>query len=255
MRSSAPYHISSPFTLLPGETLHDLEYNNMKIIQRAGAFHFGTDAVLLSDFLLLRKGDRALDLGTGTGAIPLLVCAHREGVCMDAVEIQPDMADMAARSVSYNALSERIRVYHMDMRDAPEYLGRGAYDLVACNPPYSRAGAALLSASENKRVSRHEGDISLPEICLCAGALIKNGGRFAVVYPAQRMFEMMTAMRAARLEPKRVRCVQHTLSRAPKLALIDAVKNGGEQLHWLPPLILRNEDGTPAPEWTRIYGK
>lgn len=252
--------LSDPFVmsdvhLMPGERVDDLQYNGMKIIQKTDAFRFGTDAVLLSDFALVRKNNRVADLGTGTGAIALLIAAHHESAQIDAVEIQTDMADMAERSVRMNRMSERVRVHSMDLRNAAAVLGYGKFDQVVCNPPYSKEGAALASVRENQRLSRHEGDTTIGEICLAAAQLLKTGGRYSVVFPAQRAFEMMTEMKKADLAPKRIRCVQGTKNHAPRLILIDSVKNGGEQLHWLPPLILKNEDGSETEEWFRIYGR
>lgn len=245
----------SDVALLEGERIDDLQFGGMKIIQKTKAFRFGTDAVLLSDFAFIRKNDRVADLGTGTGAIAFLIAAHHESVQVDAVEIQTDMAEMAERSVKLNGISDRVRIHALDLRNAWEKLGYGKFDQVVCNPPYSKEGAALASISENKRISRHEGDTTIGEICLAASALLKTGGRFSVVFPAQRAFEMMCEMKKANLAPKRVRCVQGTKNHAPRLILIDSVKNGGEQLHWLPPLILKNEDGSETQEWFRIYGR
>lgn len=247
--------ITSDIALLDGERIDDLQFGGMKIIQKTEAFRFGTDAVLLSDFALVRKNDRVIDLGTGTGAIALLIAAHHESAKISAVEIQKDMAEMAERSVKMNALNDRVKVYHMDLREAARNLGFGQFDQVVCNPPYSKEGAALASVRENQRLSRHEGDTTIPEICKAAASLLKTGGRFSVVFPAQRAFEMMSDMKLCNLAPKRIRCVQGTKNHAPRLILIDSVKNGGEQLHWLPPLILKNEDGSETEEWFRIYGR
>lgn len=246
---------TSEITLLEGERVDDLQYNGMKIIQKTDAFRFGTDAVLLADFALVRKNDRVADLGTGTGAIAILIAAHHETAQVDAVEIQADMAEMAERSVRMNRISGRVRVHSMDLRKAAEKLGYGKFDQVVCNPPYSKEGAALVSVRENQRLSRHEGDTTIGEICQAAAKLLKTGGRFSVVFPAQRAFEMMLEMQKSNLAPKRIRCVQGTKNHAPRLMLIDSVKNGGEQLHWLPPLILKNEDGSETEEWFRIYGR
>ncbi|MBR3929854.1 MAG: tRNA1(Val) (adenine(37)-N6)-methyltransferase [Clostridia bacterium] len=245
----------SEIALLEGERIDDLQYNGMKIIQKENAFRFGTDAVLLSDFALVRKNDRVADLGTGTGAIALLIAAHHETSQIDAIEIQEDMAEMAQRSVCMNHIENRVRVHCMDLRKAAKNLGYGKFDQVVCNPPYSKEGAALQSIRENQRLSRHEGDTTIGEICSSAAALLKTGGRFSVVFPAQRAFEMMCEMKKTNLAPKRIRCIQGTKNHAPRLILIDSVKNGGEQLHWLPPLILKNEDGSETEEWFRIYGR
>lgn len=254
MNSSVPFPICEP-ELHAGERLDDLQNGGMKIIQKTDAFRFGTDAVLLSDFARVRKNERVIDLGTGTGAIALLIAGRHKDAAIDAVEIQPDMAEMAQRSVALNGLQAQIRVHAMDMRCAPDALGHGKFDCAVCNPPYSKIGAALASVRENQRLSRHESEISIAEICRCAAALLKTGGRFSVVFPAQRAFEMMTAMQAASLAPKRIRTVHGTSLHAPRLILIDSVKNGGAQLHWMEPLILKNTDGTNTEEWLRIYGR
>ena len=241
--------------LREGERLDDLECGGYRLIQRRDGFRFTTDSVLLADFARPRKWDRAVDLGCGTGVIATLLVAHCEGVTVDAIEIQEDVADMAARSVSLNRLEDRVRVHRMDMRDAWKTLGAGKYTLAVCNPPYGRAGAALLSESEEKRLSRHEAALTIDDVALSASKLLRTGGRFAAVFPAPRAFELMRAMQDNGMAPKRVRTVHGVEGRAPKLILIDAVRGGGEGLEWLPPLTLQREDGTPTEEWKRIYGK
>ena len=239
--------------LKPGERLDDLQCGGLKLIQRPDAFRFGTDSVLLADFANPKKKDIAVDLGCGTGAIALLMAGHVPELSVDAVELQGEIADMARRSVELNGLTDRVRVHCMDMREAWRALGAGRHTLAVCNPPYGKIGAALESQNEAKRLARHEGDLSPEDIVKSAAMLIKNGGRFCVIYPAPRAFEMMRAMYQNGLAPKRVRTVHGVMGRAPKFVLMDAVKGGGEGLHWLEPLVLRNPDGTFTEEWHRIY--
>ena len=239
--------------LRPGERLDDLQCRGLKLIQRPDAFRFGTDSVLLADFANPKKKDIAVDLGCGTGAIALLMAGHVPELSVDAVERQEEIADMARRSVELNGLQDRVRVHGMDMREAWRTLGAGRYTLAVCNPPYGKIGAALESQNEAKRLARHEGGLSPADIARSAAMLIKNGGRFCVIYPAPRAFEMMRAMYENGLAPKRVRTVHGVMGRAPKFVLMDAVKGGGEGLHWLEPLVLRNPAGTFTEEWHRIY--
>ncbi len=239
--------------LLPGERLDDLQTGGMKLIQRPDAFRFGTDSVLLADFAAPRRGDAAADLGCGTGAIALLMAAHQAALTVDAVELQPDIADMARRSVELNGLGDRVRVFNLDMRQAWRELGAGRYSLAVCNPPYGRRGAALESRNEAKRIARHEGDLAPADVAKSAAMLLKNGGRFCVIYPAPRAYEMMRAMDEAGIAPKRLRTVHGVAGRAPKFVLLEGVKQGGEGLHWLEPLVLRREDGSFSEEWHRIY--
>ena len=248
-----PDTLKSPY-LRPGERLDDLQLGGLKLIQRPDAFRFGTDSVLLADFASPRPGDRAVDLGCGTGAIALLMAGHRPGLHVDAVEIQPEIADMARRSVQMNGLEETVTVHEMDMRNAWRVIGAGLRSLVVCNPPYGRSGAALESVADAKRIARHEGDLTPGDIARSAMMLLKNGGRFCVIYPAPRAFEVMQAMQENHLAPKRIRTVHGVEGRAPKFVLMDAVKGGGSGLHWLEPLVLRHADGSFTPEWHRIYG-
>ena len=237
----------------PGERLDDLQLDGLKLIQRPDAFRFGTDSVLLADFAAPRKNDRAIDLGCGTGAVALLMAGHQPALAVDGVEIQPEIADMARRSVLLNDLDDRVRVFEGDMRDSWRALGAGRYTLAVCNPPYGRSGAALESRSETKRLARHEGDLTPDDIARAAAMLLKNGGRFCAIYPAPRAYELMRAMDGAGIAPKRVRTVHGVAGRAPKFVLLEGVRQGGEGLHWLPPLVLRAEDGTFTEEWHRIY--
>lgn len=241
--------------LYPGERLDDLQTGGLKLIQKRGTFCFGTDSVLLADFARPRRREQAADLGCGNGAIALLLAGHRPEIQVDAVELQPEMADMAERSVRLNGLSERVRVHRGDMRRAWEMLGRECMSLVVCNPPYGARGRAIASAGEAERIARHEGDLSPEDVTRAAASILKYGGRFCAVYPARRAFELMSAMQACRLAPKRIRSVHATALRAPKLVLIEGVKGGGSGLNWLPPLILYEADGSVSAEWKRIYGR
>ena len=239
----------------PGERVDDLRRGGLMILQRPDRFRFGTDSVLLAHFAAPRKGDRVADLGTGSGVLCLLMSARQPQAVFDGVEVQADMADMARRSVAMNHLEARIRIHHMDMRRAAAELGYGGYTLVVCNPPYSQPGRAIASAQAAVSLARHQGELALEEIALSGAQLLKNGGRMALVYPAAGLLDLMWALRAARLEPKRIQLVQDRPGAQPKLALLDAVKGGGSQLHWLPPLVLREADGSWSGQWREIYGE
>ena len=227
----------------------------LRILQKQHGFRYGTDAVLLSDFALIHKRDRVADFGAGTGIISLLLAGRYPGIRVDGIEIQSDLAEMAARSVQMNGLSDRITVHEGDIRDALALLGTNSMDAVVCNPPYFKSEASLLPEDENKRASRIDGSITIAEICLSANKVLKSGGRMSVVFPAARAAELIGAMEQNHLAPKRIRTVHGTVDHAPKLILMDAVKDGGSQLMWLPLLILQNKDGTPTEEYRRIYGE
>ena len=238
--------------LRPGERLDDLQTAGLWLIQRPGTFCLGTDSVLLADFAAPGRGERITDLGCGNGAIALLLAGHRPDAAIEAVEIQSELADMAARSVALNGLGERVRVHCADMREAWRVIGRERCTLAVCNPPYGAAGCGRERADDSERTARS--GLTPAEVALSAASVLRYGGRFCACYPAVRAFEMMEAMRACGLAPKRVRCVQARADRAPKLLLLEGVKGGGAGLNWLPPLILYDADGSHSAEWRRIYG-
>ncbi len=237
----------------PHERVDDLQLGGLKIIQNPSAFCFGMDAVLLADFVTLRPGDPVADLGAGTGILPVLLSQKDPHAVFHAIEIQRDMADMAARTMAMNDLEHRIMVHAMDLRHSPQRLGHGTMNVVVCNPPYSKQGSALPSKAPEIQMARHEADCSLPEITQAGAALLKNHGRMCLVFPAVRMLELCDALRAYRLEPKRVRMVCSKASRSPYLVLMEAIKNAKPGLKWMPPLVVYQEDGRETAELQRIY--
>ena len=238
-----------------GERLDDLQRGGLRIIQRPQGFRFGTDAVLLADFAGVKKGERVADMGTGTGVLPLLLSARAEGTTFDAFEIQADVADMAARSVRLNGLERRIRVHHADCREAAKVIGHECCQLVVSNPPYTKGGAGLVSPEATRAISRSDSDCSLEEWIAACGRVLKNGGRLCCVFPAPRFLELCDAMRAARIEPKRVRFVVARESAAPKLVLTEGLKGGRPGLHVQPMLITHDAQGNFTEEMRRIYGE
>ena len=237
----------------PNERVDDLQYNGLRIIQNPAAFRFGMDAVLLADFTRLRPHEHAADMGTGTGILALLMSQKQPDCIIDAFEIQPDMADMAMRSVKLNGLEERICVHTADMRNAWQIVGREALNAVICNPPYGKKGGTLTNDQRTVQIARHETECTIDDITAACAAVLKNHGRLSMVFPAQRMLELCDAMRRVRLEPKRIRMVCAHASDAPYLVMIEAMKNATPSLLWQPPLIVYNADGSETEEIARIY--
>ena len=238
----------------PGERLDDLRRGNLRILQRPDGFCFGMDSVLLAAFAAERAGiGAAADLGTGSGVLPLLICARVPGIHFDGVELQPDVADMAARSMRINHMEDRIRIHSLDLRDAPRMLGHANYRLVVANPPYGQPGGGMESPDAARRVARQEGEADLHALCRAAGALLQNGGRFDVVFPAPRLLMLLDAMREARVEPKRIKLVHPRWGSAPGQALVEGIKGAKPMLHFLPPLYVRDERGCETDALRRIY--
>ena len=236
------------------ERIDDLQRGGLRVIQRADAFRFGTDAVLLADFAAPRRHDRVCDLGTGTGIIPLLLYARENTISADAVEIQPDMADMAARSMAMNGLNEKIRVLSGDLRSIRTLLPHARYDLVTCNPPYGKAGGTLLNPDASKRLARHEESCAIEDVACAAAWLLQNGGRLCYVFPAARMIELSDAMRKYRMAPKRIRMVHSRVEKAAHLCLMEGMLDARPGLIIEPPLVIYDENNAYTPELRRIYG-
>lgn len=243
----------NPVTLLPDERVDDLQRNGLAIIQNPNQFCFGMDAVLLADFVTLRKHDRVVDLGTGTGILPILLSQNEDTAVFDAIEWQPYMAEMSGRSIQMNGLQDRICIHCDDVRNAHSFLGYETVSAVVSNPPYGKQKATIHSENTGERLSKHETDCTLTDFINAAAAILKNQGRFFVVFPANRLLDLLDTLRSKRLEPKRIRMVCSKASKPPYLVMIEAVKNAKPFLLWEKPLIVYNENGVETAEMDRIY--
>lgn len=235
------------------ERIEDLEFKGLRIIQNTSKFCFGTDAVLLSHFAGIRKGDIVVDLGTGTGIIPLLLAGRMEEASICGVEIQSETAEMANRSIHMNRLESRVKILEGDLKDAPEKLGKGSCSLVVSNPPYKKVGSGILNPQDDIAIARHEILCTLEDVLLSASRLLQAGGRFAMVHRPDRMMDILMGMRRVHLEPKRIRMVHPQLHKAPSLILIEAVFHGKPHLNWMPPLIIYDENNQYTDELKEIY--
>lgn len=235
------------------ERIDDLQLAGLRILQKTTGFRFGMDAVLLADFARVEARDRVADFGTGTGILPLLLAGRGRGTHIDALEIQPDMADMAKRSISLNQLAERITVHNVPVERADEVITPGSLDAIVCNPPYGIPGSTLLNPEKSLSTARHQSEDGLGAWYRMAYRLLRGKGRFHMIYPAPRMLEAMTALSKARLEPKRFRLVYPYADKPANLVLIEAMKDAKPMLHPEPPLIIYEQDGGMTPELKRIY--
>ena len=236
------------------ERVDDLQRNGYRIIQRTDGFCFGMDAVLLSGFAMVKKGERALDLGTGTGIIPILLEAKMEGEHFSALEIQREVADMARRSVSLNGLEEKIQIVEGDIREASQIFGAASFDVVTSNPPYMNDAHGLKNPDLPKAIARHEVLCTLDDVVREASRVLKTGGRFYMVHRPHRLAEIITVLRGYKLEPKRMKMVHPFADRDANMVLIEAVKGGGVFLKMEAPVIVFKEPGVYADEIRDVYG-
>ena len=237
----------------PGERIDELGRGGLRIIQHPGRFPFSVDAVLLAHYVKVRRRDRVLDLGTGCGVIPLLLSALYPEARLTGLEVQPETAEMAARSVQMNGLEDRIRIVCGDFRQVGPLLGYEQFDVVTINPPYREPDRGRVSPVPGRAAARHGLTGDLGDAMAAAAAAVKFRGRVAVVFLAERLTDLLVTMRAARLEPKRLRLVQPRAGQPANLLLLEAVKGGGTGLTVEAPLVIYSEGQTYTAEMRRIY--
>ena len=240
--------------LMENERLDDLQRNGLKIIQKTDGFCFGMDAVLLSGFASVKPGERALDLGTGTGIIPLLLSAKTKGDHFTGLEIQTEIMKMAQRSVALNGLEKKIDIIQGDLKEASRIFGAASFDVVTSNPPYMNDAHGLKNPGDVKAISRHEVLCTLEDVVREGTKALKPGGRFYMVHRPHRLAEIITVMRQYKLEPKRMKFVHPFADKDANMVLIEAVRGGGAWLKLEPPVIVYKEPGVYTDEIYEIYG-
>ncbi len=247
--------INKKTTLLKNnERLDELHRNGYFIIQDPGRFCFGMDAVLLSGFAHVKKGEHVLDLGTGTGIIPILLEAKTEGQHFTGLEIQPESADMAARSVAYNELEEKVSIVTGDIKEASQIFGAASFDVVTTNPPYMIGQHGLQNPTDAKAIARHEVCCTLDDILRESARILKPQGRFYMVHRPFRLAEIFSKMVEYRIEPKRMQLVYPYVDKEPNMVLIEGMRGGKSRLTVEKPLIVYESEGKYTSEIYDIYG-
>lgn len=241
--------------LNPKERIDDLHRNGYKIIQNEEGFCFGIDAVLLSSFADVKKNEKMLDLGTGTGILPILMEAKSEGQHFTGLEIQKESVDMALRSVALNHLQEKITIVEGDIKEASTIFGKRTFDVVTSNPPYMIGSHGIENTDMPKAIARHEILCTLQDLVRETAYLLKPGGRFYMVHRPFRLAEIFATLMTYRLEPKRMRLVYPYVDKEPNLVLIEAVYGGKSRIQVEKPLVVYKEAGKYTDEIYEIYGK
>lgn len=240
--------------LKPNERVDDLQRNHYRIIQDPERFCFGIDAVLLSGFARAKEGDRVIDLGTGTGIIPILMEAKTEASSFVGLEIQPESADMASRSVLLNHLEEKIQIVTGDIKEAGSIFGAASFDVVTSNPPYMTEHHGLTNEKSPKAIARHELLCSLEDVISQASRILKPGGNFFMIHRPFRLADIMFLLREYHLEPKRMRLVYPFADKEPNMVLLEANRGGRPRLTVEKPLVVYKEPGVYTDEIYDIYG-
>ena len=238
-----------------GERLDDLQCNGLYLIQDPDKFCFGIDAVLLSNFVKVKKNGHVVDLCTGSGIVPILLSAKTGAKKITGIEIQSDIADMARRSVSYNKVDEKIDIINDDISNALKYINNCSVDSVCVNPPYMKNTTAIKNPDLPMAIARHELLTDLETVINIASKLLKESGKFFMVHRPSRLSEIFASMRQNRIEPKRLRFIHPYIESKANLVLIEGAKGSGVWLDVEPPLVVYKDKNVYTDEVLKIYGR
>lgn len=242
--------------LKENERIDDLQYQDLKIIQKENGFCFGIDAVLLANFAKqMKRNDLVIDLCTGTGVIAILLAAKTSAKKIIGVEIQEKYAEMARRSVQLNHLENQIEILTQNLIHLEDHIGSGTVDTITVNPPYKKKGSGILNEESEMMIARHEISCTLEDVIKESSRLLKTNGGFYMVHRPERLVDIFCLMRKHQIEPKRVRLVCPSYGKVPNIVLIEGSKNGGSFLKWEKNLYVYDEKGNYTDEIYQIYGE
>ena len=238
------------------ERFDDLEYKNLKIIQKKDGFCFGIDSILLSDFSKnIKENSKVLDLGTGTGIIATLLCGKTKLKKIIGIEIQKEIADMAKRSIKLNKLENKFEINNENIINLEKIFEKNSIDAIVTNPPYKKKNSGIINENEKKLISRHEITATLEDFIKISQKLLKNNGEFYMVHRPERLVDIFEIMRKYKIEPKIIRFVHSNINKESKLVLIKGVKNAKPFLKIEKNLYIYNENGNYSDEILKIYNK
>lgn len=242
--------------LKQNERIDDLELNNLKIIQNTTGFCFGMDSILLSDFAKnIKPNSKVIDLGTGTGILPILLSSKTKASKIIGIEIQPDVANMANRSVALNNLKNKVEIICENIKNLKSIFSLSSFDAVITNPPYKLLGTGKINESETKLISRHEVKANLEDFISISSYLLKENSSLYMVHRTERLVDVLCICRKYKLEPKELKFIQANCDKSSNLFLIKATKNAKPFLKIDKPLYIYNSDGNYTNELLQIYGK
>lgn len=246
--------IKGNIVLKENERIDDLQRNGYRIIQNPDRFCFGMDAVLLAGFAVAKEGSTVLDMGTGTGILPILMEARTKAAHLTGLEIQEESADMARRSVALNGLEDKITIVTGDIKEAGSLFDAASFDVITCNPPYMIGQHGLVNPEDAKAIARHEILCTLEDVIGQAARLLRPGGNFFMVHRPFRLADIIALLRQYRLEPKRMQFVYPFVDKEPNMVLVEANRGGKPRMKVEKPLIIYKEPGVYMPEIYELYG-
>lgn len=238
------------------ERVDDLERNGYRLIQNPEVFCFGIDAILLAHFAKVSSHkNKILDIGTGTGIIPIVMHAIYQKGHYIGIDIQEEMIEMANRSVLLNEIEADVEMKVVDIKNYKEHFKTGVFDIITCNPPYMKGDCGLKNEHPSKTIARHEVACTLEDIIAAASYMLKYGGKMCMIHRPHRLVDIFATMRQYNIEPKVMRMIYPKQGKEPTMVLVEGVKNGKPELRVRQPLIVYKDNGEYTDEILEIYGK
>jgi len=225
----------------------------VQVKQNQSGYRFSIDAVLLAYHAKPRSGDKVLDLGTGCGIIPLILAYRKPEIKIFGIEIQKELAEIAAINVADNRMKDRISIICRDMKCLDHAMVSGPVDLIVSNPPYRKVNSGRINPNRQRAIARHEIKITLDDVVKTAGRLLRTMGRFVTIYPAERMTDILTRMNKARIEPKFIRMIHSGIDTQAKLILVEGAKGGRPGIKIAPPLIIYRDNNSYTDEVEKMF--
>lgn len=222
------------------ESIEELNKNGLKIIQATDHYRFSIDSILLVNFIQLRNYEKVIDLGTGSGVIPLLLCDKKKGLSIFGIELQEKLANMAKRSVKLNNLQDSITIWQEDLRKVKGIFRSGYFDVVVSNPPYISLGHGKINPLDSRAIARHEIKCDLEDIISISNYLLRNKGRIYLIYKSSKLNQLFLTLRKYNIEPKVIQFIHSNFQEPAHLVLLAGIKGGREELKVEPPVFLHN---------------
>jgi tRNA1Val (adenine37-N6)-methyltransferase len=239
------------------EELQDLLHGELVILQKKDGYHFSVDPLLLTSFIELKNGDKVIDLGTGSGVMPLVLANRLRALdtAFVGLELQENIADMAERSVAANRMKDKIAILRGDIRKIGEEFAADSFDIVISNPPYLPVGKGTVNPNDAKALARHEVLVTLADVVRAARYLLKSHGRAYFIYPTYRLIDLICQCREHKLEPRRLRFIHANAAGGSKLAMLEAIRDAGVELKVVRPLHVYNMEGFYSEEVAEILNE
>jgi len=237
------------------ERLDELFNGRLRIIQKKEGYRFSIDAILLAHFASQLSADSIIDLGSGSGIIPLILARKMSSPTIVGVELQDEMADMARRTIKFNGFAERVSILHEDLRNLHNHFTASSFDLVVSNPPYYPIDNGRINPDEQKAIARHEIMAKLEDIISISFYLVKASGRVVIIYPAKRLADLLCSLREYDLKPELLQIIYSHKRGEGKLVIVESCKRGDPELEIREPFFIYEAEGVYSEEMQKIYNE